>query len=320
MESEHRDSVMTALTPGAVAHSHSMTAVPRPPGSIAVILNPAAQSMRASRRLQSVRTLTAVARLAETQAAGDARRMARELAEGGWTTIVAAGGDGTMNEVVSGLMEAKVEVLPELGLLPMGTMNVFALELGLPVLDLAACWQRVTDGRTREVDAWRAGSHVFVQMAGVGIDAQVIRQTTWQAKKQWGPLSYLGTLSRLLDSPPAELRLRVDGGPWLTGTSALMGNGRLYGGPFPVFPDAGNDDGCLDVALIHGHGPSTFSNLVADVLLRGIDENHGGVTRQRGWQITIEAADPQPFEIDGEIGGETPLVVTPHEKRLRVVV
>lgn len=292
----------------------------RPPGSIAVILNPAAQSMRASRRLQSVRTLIEGARLAETQGAGDARRLARELAESGWTTIVAAGGDGTVNEVVSGLMEARVDRLPDLGLLPMGTMNVFALELGLPVLDIGACWRHVTAGSAREVDAWRAGPHVFVQMAGVGIDAQVIRQTSWQAKKQWGPLSYLGTLSRLLDSPPSELRLRVDDGPWLTGTSVLMGNGRLYGGPFPVFPDAVNDDGFLDIAVVHGHGPSTFSNLVADVLLQGIDENHGGVTRQRGRHVLVEAADPQPFEIDGELGGETPLVVLPHESRLRVLV
>jgi len=276
--------------------------------------------MRASRRLQSVRALIEGAQLAETQGAGDARRLARELAEAGWATIVAAGGDGTVNEVVSGLMEARVETMPDLGLLPMGTMNVFALELGLPGLDLRACWRRVATGSVRNVDAWSAGPHVFVQMAGVGIDAQVIRQTTWQSKKQWGPLSYLGTLSRLLDSPPSELRLRVDDGPWLTGTSVLMGNGRLYGGPFPVFPEAENDDGCLDIAVVHGHGPSTFSNLVADVLLRGIDENHGGVTRRRGRHVLIEATDPQPFEIDGELGGETPLVVTPHEKRLRVLV
>jgi len=287
---------------------------------IAVILNPAARSTKAARRLETVRTVTAGARLVETQAVGDARRLARELAEAGWSTVVAAGGDGTVNEVASGLLEAATDSRPTLGLLPMGTMNVFALELGLPAGSLEACWDRLVAGRTREVDAWCAGEHVFVQLAGVGLDAMVIRQTSWEAKKQWGPLSYLGTLARVLDQPPEEVRLRVDDGPWLTGSNVLLGNGRFYGGPFPVFPEAVNDDGLIDIVLVHGHGPATFSNLVADVLMGKIDENHEGVTRLRGRRVLIEGPKSMPFEIDGELGGETPLLVTRHESRLRVIV
>lgn len=297
-------------------------AAPAPcaPHTIAVILNPAARSARARKLLDRIRTLAAGAHVAETQAAGDARRLARTLAEEGWSTVVAAGGDGTVNEVVAGLLDADVVIRPTLGVLPMGTMNVFALELGLPILSLEGCWERVLAGRTRETDVWRAGHHLFVQMAGVGVDAQVIRHTTWEAKKQWGPLSYLGTLTQVLDRPPAEVRVRVDDGPWLTGSNVLLGNGRFYGGPFAVFPDAVNDDGLIDIALVHGHGPATFSNLIADVLLREHDESHDRLTRLRGRRVVVEAPHAVPFEVDGELGGETPLVVSRLETRLRVTV
>jgi len=289
-------------------------------GQVAVILNPAAQSAKAARLVQSVRSLTAGAHVAETRAAGEARRLARELAEAGWPTVVAAGGDGTVNEVVTGLLEAATPSPPALGLLPMGTMNVFAIELGLPLGNLPSCWQRIIDGRRRPVDAWLAGPHVFVQMAGVGVDAVVIRETTWQAKKSWGPLSYLSTLAHVLDRPPAEVRIQIDDGPWLTGTTVLLGNGRLYGGPLPVFPDAANDDGLLDVVLVHGHGPATFASLVADVLLGRIDHHHEGVTRRRGHHLTIEAPESVPYEVDGELAGQTPVRVTRHPSTLQVII
>jgi diacylglycerol kinase (ATP) len=291
---------------------------PSPPHGIAVILNPAARSSRAGRQMERVRTLTAGAHCAETRVAGDARHLARTLAEEGWSTVVAGGGDGTVNEVVAGLLEAEVAVRPALGVLPLGTMNVFALELGLPVLSLETCWQRIQAGKTRTIDVWCAGPHHFVQMAGIGVDAQVIRHTTWQAKKQWGPLSYLGTLSRVLANPPAEVRVQVDDGPWQTASTVLLGNGRFYGGPFIVFPEAVNDDGQIDVALVHGHGPAAFSNLVADVLLRENDESHDRLTRLRGRRVLIEAAEAVPFEIDGELGGDTPLCVHRLDTRLQV--
>jgi len=307
------------MTPSA-----PLTAQPAPvttgPAGIAVIINPAAQSAKASRHVETVRALAAGATLFETQAAGDARRLAREAARAGFRIVVATGGDGTVNEVAAGLLDPADVPRPALGLLPLGTMNVFALELGLPIHCLETCWNRLLAGNSRSLDAWQAGQHVFIQMAGVGLDATVIRQTSWASKKKWGPLSYLGTLTRVLDQPPQELSLRVDDGPWLTGTNVLLGNGRFYGGPFPVFPAARPDDGLIDVVLIRGHGPATFSALVADVLMNAIDANHGAATRFQGQKVEIKAAAPIPYEVDGELGGETPLLITRHPHRLRVIV
>ena len=99
----------------------------------------------------------------------------------------------------------------------------------------------------------------------------------------------------------------------------LLGNGRFYGGPLPVFPEARNDDGWLEVAVVHGQGPAHFAGLVADVLSRR-GGNGEVVTRRRARHLRIEAAEPVPFEIDGELGGETPLTVERHPRRLRVIV
>jgi diacylglycerol kinase (ATP) len=288
-------------------------------GAIPVIVNPAAQSFRAARKVQRVRHLSRQIQLHETRATGDARQFARELAESGVPVIVAAGGDGTINEVIAGLIEAKVASMPALGLLPLGTMNVLACELRLPTLNLQQCWNLITEGRTREIDLWLAGGLVFAQMAGIGLDAAVIEQTSPQSKRRWGPLSYVGTLFQLLDQPVPEVQVSLDGGPPISGTTVLLGNGRLYGGPFQVFPRAANDDGWLEVAIIHGHGPALFAGLVADVLTRRQDTGEM-VTRQRARSLRIHAPCRVPFEIDGELGGETPLLVERHPQRLRVIV
>lgn len=286
---------------------------------LGIIFNPAARSTAAQRRVGELRRLVTEAQWCATQGAGDARRLARELAEQGFTTVVAAGGDGTLNEVVAGLYEAQCPTRPTLGVLPLGTMNVFALELGLPAADLVACWERILQGTTREIDVWRANQRLFVQMAGVGLDAQVIQDTPWEAKKKWGPLSYAATLTRWLDRPPPTVRVRLDDGPWLTGTSVLAGNGSFYGGPFRVFPEANHQDGYLDIALLTVHGPAAMASLIADVVT-ALDQDFSGLSLYRARQVQVEADSPLPFEVDGELGGCTPVRIAREPEQLRVIV
>ena len=105
----------------------------------------------------------------------------------GFERIVAAGGDGTINEVVNGIAGSDAA----LGLLPMGTMNVFATELGLPSYDLNRCWEIIKAEHTRLIDLPSANGKHFVQLAGVGLDAQVVKETSLALKRNFGPLSYL---------------------------------------------------------------------------------------------------------------------------------
>src|SRR6266436_2665637 len=131
--------------------------------STLIILNPAADSERAHRKQARVQSLARDCTVCATTYTGEAEAMARRGAAEGFEKIVAAGGDGTINEVVNGLAGTGTT----LGLLPIGTMNVFATELGLPVNNLELCWDIITGDSTRAVDLPKANQKFFVQLAGV---------------------------------------------------------------------------------------------------------------------------------------------------------
>jgi diacylglycerol kinase (ATP) len=213
--------------------------------STLVILNPAAHSERALRKRAQVESLARDCVVCATTRTGEAELMARRGVEEGFEKIVAAGGDGTINEVVNGLAGASVT----LGLLPIGTMNVFATELGLPVHDLEFCWNIVKSNSTRSVDLPKANQKFFVQLAGVGLDAQVVKETSSQLKRNFGPLSYLISAAQIAARQPPRLLIQSEDASIDEGSFVLVGNGRLYGGPFPFFKQAVIDDGLLDVIV-----------------------------------------------------------------------
>src|SRR5436309_11758544 len=130
-------------------------------GTTLIILTPAAHIERAQRKRAHVKSLARDCVVCATTSAGDAELMARRGVKEGFEKIVAAGGDGTINEVVNGLAGANAT----LGLLPIGTMNVFANELGLPVHDLQLCWDIIKADNTRAVDLPKANQKFFVQLA-----------------------------------------------------------------------------------------------------------------------------------------------------------
>src|SRR5881398_4032613 len=155
--------------------------------STLVILNPAADSERALRKRGQVESLARDCVVCATTRTGEAELIARRGVEEGFEKIVAAGGDGTINEVVNGLAGTAAT----LGLLPIGTINVFATELGLPSGDLKQCWQIICHGHTRTIDLPNANGKHFVQLAGIGLDAQAVKETSVALKRSFGPLSYL---------------------------------------------------------------------------------------------------------------------------------
>ena len=131
--------------------------------------------------------------------------MARNAAAEGFRKIVAAGGDSAINEVVNGLAGSAAT----LGLLPIGTVNVFALELGLPTHNLELCWDIIEADETRLVDLPSANGKYFVQLAGVGLDAQVVKETSLKLKRNFGPLSYLISAAQVAARQPPRLFYRI---------------------------------------------------------------------------------------------------------------
>ncbi len=202
-----------------------------------VIFNPAARGNKARRFRHHLNAIGAESTLKQTTAAGDARRLAAEAINEGFEVIVAAGGDGTLNEVLNGLGDAPDGFeRARLGVLPLGTVNVFARELAIPT-KLDAAWVAIRQGRETRIDLprveYRANGtpqrRYFAQLAGAGLDARAIELVQWRLKKKIGPLAYVvAGLQALLG---AQSRISVAGGGHsATGELVLIGNGLLYGG------------------------------------------------------------------------------------------
>ena len=280
-----------------------------------VILNPAAHSERAQRKQARVESLARDCVVYATTYVGEAESMARRAVEEGFQKIVAAGGDGTINEVVNGLAGTRAT----LGLLPIGTMNVFATELGLPVHDLERCWDIVRGAHTREVDLAKANQKFFVQLAGVGLDAQVVKETSAQLKRNFGPLSYLISAAQIAARQPPRLFIQSEDASIDQGSFVLVGNGRLYGGPFPFFKHAALDDGLLDVVVFKRLGYLEIIKYLQDVIFSSeirVPEVEYFQTRR----LRVESDQTVPVELDGELVGNCPVEFGLQERALRVLV
>lgn len=278
---------------------------------ILVIFNPAARGAkaRAVRQFLTRRAGPGVT-LAPTQGPGDATHLA--AADRTHDLIVAAGGDGTVNEVVNGLAGRP------LGILPFGTVNVFAKELGIPA-QLAAAWRVLETGQTRTVDlgcAEFAGqTRYFVQLAGVGFDARAVRAVSWNLKTKLGPLSYVVAGLKLLRQTHAP----VEVAPGLAGVAVLIGNGRYYGGKLRLFPRARFDDGLLDVCVFEKFGVRELVRYLPGILCAA-HPGMAGVHYFQTAEFTCRSAGPAPLELDGEDAGDGPVKFSVKPGALRVLV
>jgi diacylglycerol kinase (ATP) len=283
--------------------------------STIVILNPAARGERARRWRTRVEKIARGAVLCATSRCGEAETMARHAAKEGFETIVAAGGDGTINEVVNGIAGTDAA----LGLLPMGTMNVFALELGLPANNLGLCWDIIQAQNSRFVDLPKANGKHFVQLAGVGLDAQVVKETSLAFKRSFGPLSYLISATQIAARRPPRLFIESADSITKEGSFVLVGNGRLYGGPFPFFKNAVIDDGLLDVVVFKQLGYLEIIKYLQNVLFSS-EIRLPEVEYFQTSQLHVSSEEDVPVEIDGELIGQCPVKFEVLERKLRVLV
>jgi diacylglycerol kinase (ATP) len=257
--------------------------------------------------------------LAPTQRAGDARLLAARAVQEGFRIIVAAGGDGTINEVVNGMGTSGAA----LGVLPLGTVNVFAQELRIP-RRIDAAWHVIQTGAGRTIDlaCAEAGAvtRYFVQLAGVGFDAQAVRDASWELKKKIGPLSYVWAGIKALGTTLAQVEVSVNGsGQRAVGAAVLVGNGRFYGGPFVLFPKARMDDGLLDVCVFEKCGYLDVLRY-GQGILRGAHIDLGDVEYFQAERLVCTAPGTTPFELDGEDAGDAPVTFSIVPRALRVIV
>lgn len=293
---------------------------------ICVIFNPTARGEKAKRFRRHLDTIAAECALKQTVAAGGARGLAAQAVQEGFEIIVAAGGDGTLNEVLNGIGDVPDGFQrARLGVLPLGTVNVFAKELGLP-MGLKVGFQVLRAGLETRIDLASvectiAGSRqrrYFAQLAGAGLDARAIELVDWPLKKKIGPLAYIWAGFKALREAPSEITA-TNGSDSATGQLVLIGNGRFYGGKFPVFPRADLRDGLLDVCVFPKTTLATLFRCAGMFMFRS--DLPGGVARTfRANSLTLTSPTPTPFEVDGEGLGHLPATITVHPNKLRVIV
>ncbi|HLH21067.1 MAG TPA: diacylglycerol kinase family protein [Chloroflexota bacterium] len=250
-----------------------------------------------------------------TEAPGDATRLAAAAARAG-RTVVAVGGDGTINEVVNGLMAGRAPGAPPpvLGVLPSGTAQDFARSAGIPLAPRAAIALLVrAEPRLTDVGRIRFGSgavRYFANYAGAGFDAMVtVRAQGWS--NRWrGALAYvLGFFAVLRGYENKRFELRPDGGPPLEPprriNMVIVANGGNYAGVLRMAPGASLDDGLLDVVVIGDVG--RFELLAyLPLALFGRHLEHPKVATLRVHSVAMSAGEPLPVQSDGEIAGELP--------------
>ena len=297
---------------GGYAASHAAATAYRPPVSrAAVVVNPVHLDDP-----EKFRALVGAAMAEhgwnepmwlETTPEDPGEGQARTAVEAGADLVMACGGDGTVTASAAGLAATGVP----LAVIPLGTGNLLARNLGLP-LDLGDALTVAFTGGSRQLDAGVANGRLFLTMAGLGLDAKMLDGASETVKKRFGWAAYVVSALRHLRDRPMQVRLRADSGPPLRrrASGVIVGNvGALQGG-LPLLPDAQPDDGRLDVVVLTARGLGDWLAVAMHVLARRPDTT-SQVMRRTFAELRIDTDRAHLWELDGKMMGRTrQLVIT----------
>ncbi|HEY5074307.1 MAG TPA: diacylglycerol kinase family protein, partial [Pyrinomonadaceae bacterium] len=264
-----------------------------------IILNPSAGSVRDLDDVAARLGRLPNAEIRLTGRRGSATRFARAAIQKGRRLIVAAGGDGTLNEVVNGIGENVRGV--RVGLIPLGTGNDFARTLGVPA-DLDAAIDLIAAGDTRKVDLVRVTSdevRYFVNVSAGGFSGLVDEKLTPAMKKTWGPLAYLRSAAAALPELRAyRTTLAFDNTEslMLDLYNVVVANGRYVGGGTLIAPEASIDDGLLDVVLIPKRSAPELALLAAQVAM-GTHLSSDAIVFRRAANLTVNSQPGMWFNV-----------------------
>ncbi len=261
----------------------------------------------------------------ETTAEDPGYGMTEQALREGVTLVLACGGDGTVRAVLTVLAGSGTP----LGVLPAGTGNVLARNLGLPLDDLGAALEIALTGTDRPIDVGRieptsqdGRQERFAIMAGIGFDAAMMRDAPEKLKARVGWPAYLLSAAKHMRGSSMRVQVRIDGGEPIRARArtVVIGNvGKLQGG-LELLPDARPDDGLLDVAVIVSHSLMDWLRVLSRVIIRRahVDDRY---TTYQGKKIRVTLRSAQPREIDGDVIDDSSLLVVqiePAALRVRV--
>lgn len=274
-----------------------------PPRSIEIIAHAkAAVDAALIAAIEAIRRRGHAVTLNVTAAVGDAERLAAEAAAGGPDAVVAAGGDGTLNEVLHGIVKAGLPARCGLGIIPGGTANDFAAGCAIPADPLDAL-ELIVNADPVPIDIGRLGERVFLNVASGGFGTEVTTATPPELKQLLGGAAYLLTGLFSWDSVTAKpVRLRGPGLKWSGNVYVLaVGNGRQAGGGFRLCERAKLDDGLLDVFVLPDVPFLEMLGLLGELMTAAVapDADSPLQYHQVPW-LEVEAPDGMQFNLDGE--------------------
>lgn len=247
----------------------------------------------------------------ETTVAEPGTAQARRAVEEGYDVVIAAGGDGTVRAVAAALVHSNTA----LALLPLGTGNLLARNLGIAVNDVPRSVRLALHGAVRRIDMGRAelrnertgvtGDHTFLVMGGVGLDAVVVAATKDTLKRKFGWLAYSEAGMRSLPGKRQKMSISIDGGPAQTRKvhSVLFANCARLPGGITIVPDAAIDDGYLDVVIASPRSILGWLWVAVQILFR-----HPGpipvITYHRAKQVEVRVSEATGTQLDGDISGD----------------
>ena len=297
---------------------------------ILVIYNPVAGQHDAVKSLDEaltyLRSLGHDVLLRRTLGGGDATTFAREAAAQSFDMVVAAGGDGTVGEVANGLVGSECI----LGVLPVGTANVWARTLGLPMWShtrqrppLQDAARQLMAGTVRRIDLGRCDDHYFILWSGIGFDAEVTRQVEphREMRRSLGNITYYVAMAAMgVTLRGTRVTIVIDGQATRERAFLIViSNVQLYGGSVMVAPQAQIDDGYLDVYVFKGSNMLDAAGQLINVFA-GKHLQDPTIETYRAQSVTIRADRPLPLHIDGEPKGYTPVTISVVPKALRVMM
>jgi diacylglycerol kinase (ATP) len=286
---------------------------------VLVVANPAAGLRRGrdagEAAARAAGPLAEAVALVRTEGPGHARRLAASAASEGFEVVIATGGDGTAHEVANGLAGTEAA----LAVAPAGTMNLLARVLELPLDPALAVERALTRGRVRRILPGVAGETLFLLMAGIGLDAWVLRRLLERVHGKVDFRRYvLGTLLEMRRYPYAPIRLDCDG-ETLLGTSAIVGRAPLYGGFLRPTPRASLDRDVLEVCALDLPGALHYLRLIPS-LWSGAHAGHAGVASRLLAEVRASSDAPDvPVQVDGEPFGALPMTFGISERPLRIL-
>jgi YegS/Rv2252/BmrU family lipid kinase len=236
----------------------------------------------------------------ETTPEDPGQGQAKSAVSDGVDLVLACGGDGTVTACAEGVTGSGVP----LAIIPMGTGNLLARNVGLP-MGLDEALAVALGGVQQPIDAGRVNGTLFVVMAGLGLDARMLSDTSDELKKRLGWVAYAISAARHLGDRPMRVTVSADGGRRrrMRANALIVGNVGWLRGGLPLLPDARPDDGMLDAVVLIAGGLIGWLTATANIVLRR--PARGGIYRIQFTKLQVTLGREEPWELDGEVMGST---------------